>query len=108
MTEKFFMKQNDLKPDILVKLLDGTTAVDLTSAVGVRFLMKGSSGLKISRAMTVADALTGEVSMAWSLGDTDTVGNYKAEIEVMWPSSKPQTFPSNAYFVIVILDDLDP
>lgn len=108
MADKIFMKQNDLKPYLVLKLLDGDVVADLTTALAVRFLMRSPDGsLKVNAPMTVTDAVEGLVTYVWQLGDTNTLSNYKAEVEVMWPGSKPQTFPNNTYFVVAVIDDLD-
>jgi hypothetical protein len=108
-TIKFIIKQNDLEPPLQVTLLDGTTPVDLTLATGVLFLMKNSGGLKVNYAMVVdPNPTTGKVSYAWISGDTDTVGQYSAEIQVTWPAARPQTFPVDKYFVVDVQKDLGP
>jgi len=111
-TIKLIIKQNDLEPPLQVTLLDGTTPVNLTSASEVRFLMKTGTTLKVSAVMTVADqsilANHGKVSYNWVTGDTDTVAQYSAEIQVTWPSTRPQTFPVDKYFVVDVQKDLGP
>lgn len=113
MAEKFYIKQHDLEPGLEVQLLSGTTPVDLTMATAALFLMKSrKTGLKATGAMTIADqsieANLGVVTYDWQLGDTDTVGEYTAEVQVMWPANKPQTFPAHSYFTVGIEKDLGP
>ncbi len=110
---KFIIKQHDLEPPLRVTLLDGTEAVDLSAVSEVRFLMKSrSTGLKVDDVMTVEDQSNpdnwGKVSYTWQSGDTDTVGTFTGEIQVMWIGSRPQTFPANKYFTIDIQKDLGP
>lgn len=113
MAQKFIIKQHDLEPSLLIKLLDGTTAVDLTNAVSVQFLMRDAAGaLKVNGFMTILNqsitANVGLVSYPWVLGDTDTTGTYTCEIQVNWLGSRPQTFPVNKYFNVVVRPDLGP
>lgn len=108
----FTMKRNDTRPVIEAQLLmpdpvDPSTniAVDLTAASSVKFLMKKDSTLKVTAAATVVNAATGLVRYTWAVGDTDTSGTYNVEWEVSWGSDK-QTFPSDSYLNVVIMDDL--
>lgn len=110
----FLIKQNDERPLFVVALKDnyGETdeaAVDLTAATGVVFNMRQAGGttIKISRSPgTITNAATGEVTYIWGTADTDTVGDYEAEIEVAWNDGKPETFPNNGYWDITITDDI--
>ncbi len=111
MAERFYLKQNDLRPDLKVRLLDETDPVDLTNATGVRILMSSrKTGLKVNAAMTIADqtieATKGVVSYAWAPGDTDIAGDYQAEFQVTWPTGKPQTFPARGHVTVTIEKDL--
>lgn len=113
MAETFYMKQHDLEPSLEVQLLSGTTPVDLSQATTVQFLMASrKTGLKVSGAMTVADQTApttlGVVTYTWRAGDTDTVGDFNAEIQVTWAAEKPQTFPAHDYFIVSVGKDLGP
>ena len=108
--QEFPIKRGDLLPTLVVTLLDGTTPVDLTAATSARFLMRSlKTGLKVDGTVTVLDQTTstGKVEYEWADGDTDTVGVYQAEIEVLWPGNKPQTFPANGYFSVKVVEQLD-
>lgn len=111
--DRYVIKQNDLEPSFEVQLLDGTTPVDLTSAVDVLFLMKSrKTGIKATGTMVVADQTVadnrGIVRYDWQTGDTDTVGSFNAEVQVTWPTGRPQTFPANQYVLIDVQRDLGP
>lgn len=113
MAEKFYIKQHDLKPSLQVQLLAGTAPVDLTQATSALFLMSSrKTGLKASGAMAIADqSVTANLGVAtydWQAGDTDTVAEFEAEVQVIWPSDKPQTFPANSYFTVSVQKDLGP
>lgn len=124
MAATFRIKQHDLKPSLQVVLLSDmpqqdpglppqSNPVNLTQATAARLLMSSRrTGLKVSGAMTIADqsvvANLGLVTYDWQAGDTDTVGQFDAEIEVTWPTGKPQTFPANQYFTVDVQKDLGP
>jgi hypothetical protein len=102
------VKQHDLYPPLRAQLLDGTTPVNLTPASNVRVIVTSTDRATelIDRAMTVTDPTGGWVEMEWVTGDTATIGRFLLEIEVTWPTSRPQTFPVNGYAWLVIVDDL--
>lgn len=112
MAEKYIMKQHDLEPSLEVQLLDGLTPIDLTSATDVLFIMKNRKGIKATGSMTIADQTIldnrGLARYDWSLGDTDTSGQYNAEVQVTWPGPRPQTFPADAYMLVDVQKDLGP
>jgi len=106
---RFVMKKGDFKPVMSATLTDNDgSAINLTSATGVKFLMKlpGSSSAKIDSAGVVSDASNGKVTYQWAGTNTDTSGVYDAEFEVDWGSSQYQTFPANGYIEVEIIDDL--
>lgn len=114
-TTTFDIKQHDLEPPLVVTILDSGLAVDLTTVVSARLMMRNlAAGLKVNRAMTILDQTDpdnlGKVKLDWQGLDTDTVGDFNAEIEIMWPGNRPQTFPAQKalkYFKIRVLNDLD-
>lgn len=109
--EKIVMKRNDLQPRLEVRLERDGVAVDLTTAVAVRFLAKRGATIKIDGAMAWGDQtgnLRGIVYRDWVLGDTDTASEYLVEYQVEWPSSRPETFPDGGYDVLQVVKDLGP
>ena len=108
----FQLKQNDLEPAFAATLYNGTDPltrlpVDLTLATGVVFIMKRKGVVLINRTMVVGTpATSGNVTMAWQTGDTATPGTYQAEIEVTWPSARPQTFPANGTITVYVEAEL--
>lgn len=105
----FEIKRNDLRPHFRVQLTQNGAPADLTGAVAARFIMKATSTLKVNRqTMTFIDKPTGVVEYAWGATDTDTTGEYNAEVEIDWGGAPTeyQTFPSKGYFAISISDDL--
>ena len=105
----FTIKRGDLLPAYRARTLDkdATTPVNLNTATSVLLIMRGP--VTVTGAMTKEDQTsnTGWVNRDWVSGDTDIVGNYRAEIEVTWAGGKKQTFPAYGYALVVISDDLD-
>ena len=109
----FTIKQNDLRPYLPVKFYepDAITPMDLSGATSVSMVVRSKSALvtdppKIKRAMTAVNALIGEFEFRWVSGDTDTVGEFNYEFEIMWPLTKPQTIPADSYLTLIVVDDL--
>jgi len=113
----FEIKQGDQRPLFVVVLKDDfgeptETIVDLTAATGAVFNMRLVGGaVKVNRgSATITNAAGGEVTYAWGTADTDTAGDYQAEVEIAWNDGKPETFPGGpsggSYWDIVITDDI--
>ncbi len=111
----FTIKRNDLLPLLEAILKDADdNPVDLTDATGVVFHMReeDTETLKIDGVDGAIDSnpQTGKVSFVWRWldpdFDTDTSGIFLGEFEVTWTGGKIQTFPSQGYISIEIVDDL--
>jgi hypothetical protein len=110
--ETFIIKEGDLLPRLDFTLLDGATPVDLSTALSGRFIMRSTqTGIKVDRDVAFLPQNLpenhGRGYLAWQDGDTDTVGGYTGEIEVVWPGDKTQTFPAKGYIRVQVLRDLD-
>lgn len=109
----YYLKRGDTARSIQVTLRDpDDAAVNLSSASGVKFIMRlksarGSATPKVAAPAVVVTAASGIVRYDWTAADVDTPGTYYAEWEVTWPSSKPDTYPSNGYNEIIIQQDLN-
>lgn len=103
-----YVKQGDAGSKITATLYGGDgQPANLTGAT-VRFLMRAPGGsLKVNGTATLEDAAGGVVSYTWAAADLDTPGTYDAEWEVTYAGGAKQTFPSDRYLRIVVLDDLD-
>jgi hypothetical protein len=99
------IKQNDLRPILTFTLKENGVAKNLTGATSATLKMRAGATV-VSRAGTISDATNGIVTVTFTGTDTSQVGNYEAEIEVVWPTSQPQTFPNDSYFTITIVDDV--
>lgn len=103
------IKQNDTRPAAATILSRGDVIVDLTQATSVTFKMReqGRLDLKVNAGATITDMTGGAVEYRWSIGDTDTVGMYDAEWEVLWADNTVETFPTLATDIVRIGGDLD-
>lgn len=86
------IKRGDLLPVWSATLYDGEDTVDLSTATSAR-VIGVLAGEKIIDREATSKNNVGRVTMDWEAGDTDVAGTIYFEVEVMWPSSRPQTFP---------------
>lgn len=109
MAADFTIKAHDRLPSIQATLLSAGVPVDLTTATGVKFILKLENGStpKVNAAATIVTAASGLVRYDWLAVDTDTPGSYLGEWEVTWSGGKKQTFPTLTYHAIDVLADLD-
>lgn len=108
------MKQGDLEPNLIIDITG--PGGDLNDVVSWRIIgkMRGAetplfSDILDPGAVVVdpEDPTKAAVTRPWIEGDTATVGVLLLEVEAIWPSGKPQTFPANGYSMVRISDDLD-
>ena len=111
----FTLKQNDRRPLFVVVLKDNfgepdEAVVDLTNATSAVFNMvpAGGGAVKINRGSATigSPASNGQVTYSWGTADTNTVGTFNAEIEIVWNDGKAETFPNDSYWTVEIVDDL--
>ena len=107
-----YIKRGDLRPLLELTLTEAGERVDLSAADDVLLIVrKGNDDPIIDREpMEVGnqadDATKGDVSYAWRSEDTDRAGTYHLEVEVQWPNTEPQTFPTKGHETLVIWADL--
>jgi hypothetical protein len=93
-----------------MRLLSGEEPVDLSLANRATLYMGNRNGLKVQGNMSIynqsIESNHGIVEYQWQTGDTDTVGDFQAEIEVEWPDGGLQTFPAASYIRIRVYKDL--
>jgi hypothetical protein len=105
----FSIKAHDRLPAVQATLTNASGPVDLSSALGVKFIMKLINGVttKVNAAAVLIDAPSGVVRYDWIAADTDTPGSYRAEWEITWADGRKQTAPTLSYHTIDVLADLD-
>ena len=104
----FFVKQNDTSPKLAATLKDGNgQVVDVTGA-SVRFHMAklNSSTVITDASATVTNAPAGTVEYAWTASDTASIGTFRGEFEVTFPTGLIETYPNSGYISIQITDDI--
>lgn len=101
----FTIKQHDNYPDLVLTLSDQNGPINLTSATGVKLILKFGT-TSIIGAMTKTDAANGVVTYTWGEGSTDLAGTYRGEVEITWATGKIETVPNDAYFEVIIMADL--
>jgi hypothetical protein len=104
------IKKGDLLPALRLRLdADGGALENLAEADSVTVWMGFPDETVISRAATLADQVAepGWITMGWTDGDTDQVGDISIEVEVIWPGTKPQTWPSKGVVVVRVNEDID-
>jgi hypothetical protein len=105
----FVLKQNDTRPVLDATLTENGTALNLTTATSVKFIMRQQGSLgsaKINTTAAFVNRTSGTVRYTWTSGDTDTIGSFNAEFEVTWSDGGVSTHPSNGYLTIDVQDDL--
>lgn len=103
------LKKDDLEPKYIATLrnADGSP-VDLTNATSVSLVVKQQGGAKYFKASgTFEDRINGVVSYTWASGNTDTIGTFQMEWEIIWPTNRPETFPNSGYDTLVVGASLD-
>jgi len=104
----FFVKQNDTSPKLAATLKDGNgQVVDVTGA-SVRFHMAklNSSTVITDASATVTNGSAGTVEYAWTASDTASIGTFRGEFEVTFPTGLIETYPNSGYISIQITDDI--
>ncbi len=94
------MVRGDRLPTYRVTLTQDNTPVNLTGATA-RFRMwaDGAATNKVDALMTLVDAAGGVVDYAWAVGDTDTVGVYRSEVEVTFADGRQRTWEGDTFYI---------
>jgi hypothetical protein len=111
----FKIKRNDTRPRYVVPLVDNFEEVDeepinLTTLKEVFLIMrkKGEEGEpKVkSKAMVLGDPKLGVVQYTWVVGDTDELGKFDVEFELVWEDGGKETVPNETFFEVIVGTDL--
>ena len=111
MTIALNLKTFDTWPPVSGTLSDVNGVINLTTAVSVKFIMKGNrTGTVVTGACVITDAANGRVQYTWSHGppaDTAIADTYQVEFEINWGSNEIQTVPNAATANVMIQIDAD-
>ena len=107
---RFEIVQNDTSPAFECILRDGFgSPVDMTGAT-VLFHMRLAPGgtVKVNGGAmgAVGSAINGRQKYSWAAVDTDTAGEFEAEVQVTFADGQIRTFPPDGYVAISIKDDI--
>ena len=96
----FRIVQNDTAPSITSQLTDGGKPIDLSTASNITFHMEDMFQRSVvsddlTGRTNIVDPTIGKVEYTWRAEDTDTVGTYSAEWEVLYEDGKVETFPTS-------------
>lgn len=103
----FSIVQKDTNPPISSRLTDSGEPVNLSNTSNVFFHMEDEYNRvvisdDITGRVNIVDEVGGEVEYVFSESDTDRVGEYEAEWEVLYEDGSRETFPSNRMITVNI------
>jgi hypothetical protein len=108
----FTIVQGDTAPPISSRLTDSGEAVNLSNASNVFFHMENRYEKKVieddlAGRVNIVDEASGDVEYVWRPGDTDKIGSYEAEWQVLYNDGKIETFPSRGKVEIEITEQIE-
>lgn len=116
MSDRFYIKRNDGRPDLIAELLNPNgTPIDLTLATSVTFKMYGplasrAPTLRINKLVTILSAANGQIKHVWDPAspalETSVEGEFEGEFEILWSDGNKQTVPNGGYVAIIVTEDL--
>ena len=104
----FTIKQGDVLPVLTYTIkTDAGATVDLTTATGVKFVMRSITALNTTTnaTATIVTPSTGSVSYTFTSTDTATAGIYQGQWIVTWPAGQ-QAFPTSGYVEIEVAENI--
>ena len=113
--QRLTIKKHDTLPKPKFKVVQkdpsdpsSTIPVDLTGATA-KFLMVTDDDLrtlKVDAAATIISPETdGEIEYSWIAADTDTIGDYLGEVEIIFTGGEKLTLPNDDTFQIKVVAD---
>lgn len=91
----YYIKQGDNAPIVYCQLVDATGAgANLTGAT-VTLYVKLHGAIIITRSCSVVVPLNGNISFAWTTGDTVTSGTATFEFKAVYGNGDVVTFPDD-------------
>lgn len=109
MSDTFYIKQNDNRPNLRTVLSGFNGGTSLSSASSVSFKMRHrGSGSVVSLAGTcsITDAPNNIVTYAWDTADTASIDTYEAEFQINWNDGGIETVPNDGYNYVIVKDDI--
>ena len=109
----FTIKRGDTAPALRATLQrsDGEP-VDLSKVDSVEFSLE--DGLRgqlirddLSGGVSIINASEGLVQYSWEPGDTETIGQKRAEFTLEFQSGEVETFPNNGFIIISIQESIE-
>lgn len=103
------IKKGDTVPLRVTLEWEDGTAIDLSSATSVNFVMKlwRETTSDVDAVCVVIDASNGIVEYQWVAGETDVVGLYGIEFVITYSDGTIYTVPSNGELWLYIMNDLE-
>lgn len=103
----FSIKKGDTSPALRATLrYDDCTIINLTNATAIfRMRQAGTTSVLINAAAVIV-SVAGIVEYRWSAPNTATVGAYDGEFVVTYANGKVETFPSDGFIAIEIVDSI--
>lgn len=104
-------KRGDLEPPLVIDI--ASPGADLTAVVSWRLICvrRNTPGVLFTdtspTVVVSSDHSKATVTHHWLEAQTLDAGVYLFEVEAMWPSARPQTFPSKGQVEVQINGDLD-
>lgn len=101
------MKQNDTFPPLRAYLQMANGSPITLPEAEVRLFVKDKEGnFKINTLVDIVDPSKGYVEYNWKSTDTDTVGEYLAELEITFQVGNKLTVPSDGYITLNITKEI--
>lgn len=110
MSVEIIVRKNDTLPYLDFTLVKDSqnTPHNLTDAT-VTFSMSITPGEtpKVNKsAVTIVNATGGTIRYAWLAADTNAIGRYFGEFEVVFSDGKILTFPKDEYIEVTIIEEI--
>ena len=106
MTTEQRVKQHDNRVPVRVLCADGDgIPVDLTAAASVALIIRPRRGQPVT--ITAAGDAHGAATALLTSVHTAATGTFDMEVEVTWPDTTKQTFPSGGYLTLRVVADLN-
>lgn len=97
---RFDIVQGDLEPDLDLELLDAEgEPEDLADATAAALRVELPNGTRQLWTLVPIDKPNGRYRHQWSVGETELVGQYKAQAAITRGNGQVQTFPSDDRYI---------